>query len=81
MQQRAERRDGGAEEEAAGAEVKVDRVPGDVRDEAEAERREREPRTLDHLPGDQADENGRAERRDAGDHLQQEVAEVEPAAP
>ncbi len=57
--------DGGAEEEGAGAEVMVDRVPADVRDEAEPERREREPRALDDLVDDQADEDGRAERGDA----------------
>ena len=58
--------------------MKVDRVPADVRDKPEPEGREREPSTLDELPGDQADENRRAERGNTGDPLQEQVAQTSP---
>ena len=77
-EQRAERSDHSPEEEAAGAELAVNRVPGDGPDEAEPEGRDREPRPLDDLPGDQDDEHERAERGDPGDALQNQVAKTHP---
>src|SRR5205814_6900584 len=77
--ERDERRDRGAEQEARGAEhLSPDHgVPGDPRDEAEAERRDRRPGALDQLPRDQADERGRRGRRGGRGALQREIAETE----
>src|SRR5581483_311803 len=78
-EQGEQRRDHGAEEEAAGAVelVRCDRLPGDARDERDPVLVERRPRAVDHLPGDQEDEHGRGRRRDAGDDLQQQVAQAD----
>jgi hypothetical protein len=59
----------GPEEETPGPELVVNRVPGDVPDEGEPEGRERESRALDHLPGNQPDEDERAERGEPRDTL------------
>src|SRR5262249_28671318 len=76
--QRAERGNRCSVEEARRAELVMDRIPDVVREEAEPEGRDRQPRTLDHLPRDQAYEDQEAEGGEPGDSLQDQIAKTHP---
>ena len=79
--ERDRRGDDGAEDEVAGAEDALDRVPGGAGQEAEAEVADREARAVEDLVGDRADQDDRGDAGDERDAVEREVAETVAEAP